>query len=186
MIKAGMTKIPLDNTSSVRVVLCRKRKRRMKRNAPYEIEYHGVVIRCDTLEDAAKMVRELGPKGDLPQFTKWQPHEFLDFVNRVQVQQRRLLATLLRANWGRATDKELRESLGIVSNQALAGILSGVTKVAQAMDIDRRTVYSQRTEYKEGLPVREYRIAEGFKSAAVDNDWPTAKDLEEPEEDDRS
>jgi hypothetical protein len=82
---------------------------------------------------------------------------------------------------GPGNDKELRDSLRIVSNQALAGILSGAIKVAQAMEIDRRKVYARRTEYKVGSPVREYRIAEGFKSAALDNDWPADKDSEESE-----
>ncbi|MFZ0914327.1 MAG: hypothetical protein WBQ76_02925 [Candidatus Korobacteraceae bacterium] len=155
----------------------------MKREAPYEVEIRGVTVRCYTLEDAAKIIREFSAQGEFPQYQKWQPHEFLDFVNRIQVLQRQLLATLLKTRYGVATDEELRKVLGIASNQALAGVLSGITKVAQLMEIDRSKIYSQRTEYKQGSPVRWYRLSEGFKSAAVDNDWPTDKDLEEPDDD---
>lgn len=48
---------------------------------------------------------------------------------------------------------------------------------ANALEIDRRKIYARRTEYKVGSPVRGYRIAEGFKSAALDNDWPARQIL---------
>jgi hypothetical protein len=150
----------------------------MKRNAPYEVEYRGVVIRCDTPEDVARLARELAKDEDVIQHERWLAHEFMDFVNRIQYQQRRLLALLLKKNMN---DHELREALGVSGNQALAGILSGITKVAQIMEIDRRRIYLQRTQYEQGLPVRDYMVAPGFKFSALDNDWPTEKDLVEPQ-----
>ena len=180
------TDLPLTNTSSVSIVLpvakISGRKRMSRTDKPYEVEYRGVIIRCATPQDAASVARELAETRGSLHATKWQPHEFLDFVNRLQWQQRRLLAFILKAQYNRATDKQLREALKLRGNQALAGVLSGITKVAQAMDIDPTRIYWQRTEYREGSPFREYRLATGFVQSARDNDWPEEKNLEEPED----
>ena len=176
----------LTNASSVPIVLSRAknqgRKKVSRTDKPFEVEYRGVIVRCSTPEEAASVARELGESRHSLFSAKWQPHEFLDFVNRLQWQQRRILAFLLKAQYWRASDSELREALKVKGNQALAGILSGITKVAQAMEIDPSRVYWQRTEYKQGVPAREYRLTEGFAKAAVDNDWPEEKNLEEPDE----
>jgi|HubBroStandDraft_4_1064222.scaffolds.fasta_scaffold33332_5 hypothetical protein len=72
----------------------------------------------------------------------------------------------------------------VASNQGLAGVLSGVTKVAEAMEIDPARIYYQRTEYEQGCPVRRYYIASAFMRAAIDADWSSPHDLEERDDDD--
>src|SRR5215469_14709686 len=91
-------KLSLTNTSSVSKVLSvRKGKRRkMAKSKPFEVRYKDVVIGCDTAEDAAKVAKELGGAADSPYSEPWRMDEFTEFVNRIQIQQRRLLAALLR------------------------------------------------------------------------------------------
>ena len=173
----------LDNASSVPIVLSRRKRGKVGRaSKPYEVEYRGVVIRCSTPQEAAAVAKELGESPESPDYATWQPHEFLDFVHRVQWQQRCLLNYMLKARYNRAKDKELQVELGLMNNQALAGVLSGITKVAQAMDIDPRRIYWQRTEYRQGQPHREYHLAQGFVKAATDNEWPGEHDLDVPQD----
>lgn len=169
----------IDNTSSVLIVSrSRKRKRKaMRAKKPYEVEYKGVVVRCETPEDAANMARLLGGEPDNPQFVPWRLDEFTDFVARIQVTQRRLLAELLKTKGQRVTDYQLRAALRLGSNQALAGVLSGVTKVAQAMEIDPKRIYIQQTKYNQGMPERLYWATTAFLKAAMDADWPSDEDL---------
>jgi len=150
---------------------------------PYDVEYKGVVIRCATPEEAAAVARLLAAEPDNPQFVPWRVDEFTDFVDRIQVAQRRLLAALLRAKGQPVKDHDLCGGLGLSSNQGLAGVLSGITKVAKAMDIEPGRIYVQRTEYNQGLPERRYYIAGAFLKAAQDADWPSPNDLKEPAED---
>ena len=150
---------------------------------PYEVEYKGVTIRCATAEEAADVARLLAAEPDNPQFVPWQIDEFTDFVERIQVTQRRLLAALLKSKGQSVKDYDLCGQLGLASNQGLAGVLSGITKVAKAMDIDPRRVYVQHTDYKQGLPERRYYITGAFLKAAQDADWPSLNDLKESDED---
>lgn len=177
--------ISLDNTSSV-IVASSGRKIKGRRKVPkftYEVEYKGVKIRCATVEEAASVARELGESADAPQYAAWEMHDFLDFVGRIQLAQRRLLAILLRQHGQPTKDHDLCKELGLGSNQGLAGVLSGITKVAQTMDIDPRRVYWQRTEYAQGKPERRYYPANAFMKAATDADWPSASDLTDEDRD---
>lgn len=175
-------KIPLDNTSSVIVALSRRAKKasRMAKSKPFEVRFKDVIIGCDTAEDAALLAKQLGNASETP----WRMDEFMDFVNRIQVQQRRLLNALMRdAQHTVIPDYQLRGELGLSSNQALAGVLSGITKVAQAMEIEPKRIYGQDVSYKQGLPERRYWATPSFRKAAQDADWPSFEDLQEAEED---
>jgi len=154
----------------------------MSAKKPYEVEYKGVVIRCATQEEAANLAVLLGGRPDAPEHAPWRMDQFTDFVERIQIAQRRLLAALLEMKGQSVSDYHLRGRLGLVSNQALAGVLSGITKVAQAMEIDPKRIYVQHTSYKQGQPERRYWVTSAFYKAATDADWPSQEDLKEPEE----
>jgi hypothetical protein len=179
------TKKALDNTSSVLIVSTRPKRpsKKMAAKKPYEVEYRGVVIRCETPEAAANLARMLGGEPDNPLVQEWHPDEFLEFVNRIQITQRRLLAALLETKGQSLKDFELRMRLTLSSNQALAGVLSGITKVAKLLDIDPKRIYIQHTTYSQGLPERRYWVSSAFQKAAADADWPSQSDLEEQDED---
>jgi len=157
----------------------------MSSKKPYEVEYKGVTIRCSTPEEAVAVARMLGGEPDHPHYVSWRVDEFTEFVDRIQIAQRRLLNVLLRARCQPVKDYDLCGHLGLGTNQALAGVLSGITKVAKAMDIEPSRIYYQRTEYKQGSPERRYYITPAFMKAADDADWPSVHDLEEPEDERR-
>jgi len=149
---------------------------------PYEVEYKGVIVRCVTPEEAAKVAQLLGGEPENPEFAPWRVDEFTDFVARIQVTQRRLLHALLKKRGQSLPDWQLCGELGLSSNQALAGVLSGVTKVAKAMNIEPKRIYVQHTKYNQGSPERRYWVTSAFQKAADDADWPLLNDLKDRDE----
>ena len=149
---------------------------------PYEVEYKGVTIRCSTPQEAVEVARMLGGEPEHPHYTPWRVDEFTEFTDRLQLAQRRLLNVLLKKRCQPVRDYDLYAEVGVVSNQALAGVLSGVTKVAKLMEIEPSRIYYQRTEYNQGSPVRKYYITPAFLKAAEDADWPAPNDLVERDE----
>jgi hypothetical protein len=141
----------------------------------YDIEWRGIKIHCKSTEDAAALLKKLGEPAR-PELEPWSAHEFLDFTGRIQFQQKKFLWFLKEC--GENTDELARTILDIEGNQALAGILSGITKVAMAMDIDHLRVYRQRTKYEKGRPVRLYDLAPVFRKATLEFDWPSASEVE--------
>jgi hypothetical protein len=163
------------NASSVTIALPRKGRRRVEHD--YEVEYRGRIIRCKTAEAMTRLVRVIAqedrPKDDIP----WNDHDFSEFTERIRIPQRRLLKILVESKSAWMTDSELRGTLTIRNNQALAGVLSGVSKVALALDIEPGRVYVTVTKYEKGKPFRLYRIAPAFRKIAQEHDWPSKEDL---------
>jgi hypothetical protein len=144
----------------------------------YEIEHRGRIIRCQTAEGASRLLQILEQEDVAKDTLPWAPRDFANFTERIQLQQRRLLARLLEygpTTW--LSSEKLRTLLGVSGNQALAGTLSGITKVAIALDIAPERVYLQTTRFKHGKPERYYRVASGFLRAAAESAWPSERDL---------
>ncbi len=165
-------RIPIDNASSVPVVL-------FEMEHEYEIEYKGRIVRCKTADAAARLLAVLEQEDMSKDTMPWTPNDFTEFTERIQRRQRKLLAKLLE--YGSTTWLSAEKLCDLISdrgNQALAGVLSGVTKVALSLDIDPKRVYLQTTRFKEGKPYRLYRVASGFLRAAAEHEWPSKIDLE--------
>lgn len=164
---------PLDNNASSVIIAYSDMEHE------YEIEYRGRIVRCKTADAAARLLAVLEQQDVAKDSLPWSPHDFTEFVERIQLRQRKLLAKLLEhgsTTWLAA--EKLCELLSIRGNQALAGVLSGITKVAMSLDIAPERVYLQTTRFKEGQRSRFYRVASGFLHAANDNEWPSQSDLE--------
>jgi hypothetical protein len=146
----------------------------------FEIEYRGRIIRCRT---EGALVRALGvlDADEKHCGRAWTAEEFTEFTDRIRTAQRRLLGKLLEFGPASLTDEKLRVDLGIVNNQALAGVLSGISKTALALNLEPTRVYLSRTQYRKGKPVRSYRIASEFLRAATKMGWPRDEDLEQDE-----
>lgn len=147
----------------------------------YEIEYRGKIIRCRSAADADRLLTRLEDTGKLSRDdTPWSKEEFSSFTARIRYQQRVVLSKLL--NYGTTAwlvDSKLRSDLGIADNKVLAGVLSGISKVALMFDIDPRRVYTQKTVYQRAKPHRLYQVTSGFLQAATKHKWPSPEDLEE-------
>jgi hypothetical protein len=143
----------------------------------YEIEYKGRTIKCRTAEAMTRLLRLIETEDTAKEYIPWSLHDFLEFTGRIQISQRKLLARLIELGSAWLTDERLRNDLYLGGNQALAGVLSGVSKVAMALDIEPQRVYMSRTRYAGGKPQRMYRIAPAFLRIAVENSWPGENDL---------
>jgi hypothetical protein len=142
----------------------------------YEIEYRGRVIRCRTERALARALHVLDAEPETND-KRWTVEEFSIFTDRIRVTQRKLLQALLEYGTAWLSDDRLRVVLGVANNQALAGVLSGISKTALALDIEPARVYVSRTQYKSGKPGRWYRIASGFLRTAAKRTWPKESDL---------
>jgi hypothetical protein len=167
-------KIVLDNTSSVSVALSNQGA---VMEHEYEIEYKGRIIRCKTAEAATRLLHVIEQEDVAKDALPWTPHDFTEFTTRIQWRQRRLLAKLLEHGSTTWLSSEKTRSFAHVSgNQALAGVLSGITKVAMSLDIAPERVYLRTTRFKQGKPEHYYRVASGFLRAAAEHDWPSGDD----------
>ena len=148
---------------------------------PYEIEYRGKKIKCRTLDHVKDVLQELEGGKVVREETAWTFEEFQQFTGRIHLPQRRLLATLLEyGTIAEIEDVKLRELLDVPDNQALAGVLSGISKVALMFGIEPRRVYAQTTAFRHGKPHRYYQITSAFLQAAAKHNWPSKADLREP------
>src|SRR5271156_4718982 len=101
------------------------------------VEHNGVTYTVDTLEEAAKLGQLLASKAE-PKF-EWTQELFREFTGRLGTKQQDILAILLER--GVIPDDDLRALIGVESNQALAGTLSGISQQATALGIPHRMVF---------------------------------------------
>ncbi len=145
---------------------------------PFEIEYKGKTIRCRSVDDMEQALDRLEGGKLVREETPWTTGEFQRFTGRIHVPQRRLLAKLLEYGTSAWIENvNLREVLGLTDNQALAGTLSGISKVAQMFDIEPRRVYRQMTTYRHAKGIQHYQITSSFLQAAKKHNWPSKADL---------
>ena len=69
----------------------------------------------------------------------WTAELFLAFIDRIGKTQQDVLALLVSCL---TTDEELRACIKVPGNQALAGVLSGISKQAAALGIHARDIFS--------------------------------------------
>jgi len=147
-----------------------------------KIPYRGAFIECTTEAEAKAVLDHLNEMSRTriaaayPSFlalagatSRWTPQSFFKFVDSVGDAQRRVLSLLLRKT--RVTDEELRKALGVESNQALAGILSGISKQAGALNISARSVFIVEDERRGGELLKTYAVAPDFLRVADEMNW---------------
>jgi hypothetical protein len=99
----------------------------------------------------------------------WNNRLFWKFVDSLGERQKEVLQVLRSTS--KISDADLRKALGVQSNQQLAGILSGISKQAAALDIPARSVYKIENEFKSGETQKFYKIAGEFRWIATRNNW---------------
>jgi hypothetical protein len=164
---------------------------------PIRWKYRGETFTADTPEEAAQMrallkqqdmeaERKLAWKrfslqhGDplerihamveLDAETPWTPDTFVRFVDRLGAPQQAALAELVRRH--HVTDEELRKVVKVADNQALAGVLSGISKQAAALDIPARAIFSFENFRNAGKRRSTYAVSDKFVRIAADMNWP--------------
>lgn len=107
--------------------------------------------------------------------TPWTPAILATFVERLGKPQKKALEVMLGQS--RTTDEELRSALGVASNQALAGVLSGISKQAAALNISARDVFTVHNFRNGGQRRNAYEAAEKFSEMAAQQNWPSVSNL---------
>jgi hypothetical protein len=160
-------------------------------------KHGGVPYTADTPEEAAKFVALLrqqdaeeatkraynratiafgGPGAMTQQIVEhfgaapWTPDVFLRFIERLGASQQKALSMLVTRR--RVADDELRDALGTRGNQALAGVLSGISKQAAALDIPARDVFSFENIRSAGKRRSIYSVADKVLRIATEMNWP--------------
>lgn len=114
------------------------------------------------IDDANDMIRE-------GTFT-WTSDLFVRLIDRLGDTQIAVLGLLKEAR--HATDDELRACVHVSNNQALAGVLSGISKQAAALGISARDIFSFENLRNGGKRRNIYKIANKFYEIANRMNWP--------------
>ena len=140
-------------------------------DTPDELKHLMDEIRQDEADQpsvlAAVVARAMG---HIPDRNPWTPGVFSTFVSAIGPSQTTVLAWLVRHT--RATDAQLRQVVGVETNQQLAGVLSGVSKQAAACYLPAREVFTIENESKSGETTKTYVIARHFLEMAAAQNWP--------------
>jgi len=129
-------------------------------------------VRLDSWPKEAvdEILRERDAFYEITEISAWTRESFWKFIDGIGDSQKRLL-TLLVHNY-RQSDDVLRKALKIDSNQALAGVLSGISKQAGILNISARAVYTIEDERRAGKLHKTYAAADDFLRICREMNWP--------------
>lgn len=121
--------------------------------------------------ELAKVLRALSHVEVRP--SPWTPELFDQFLSTLGGTQIVVLETL--TSGGTMTDDALRAVAGVPSNQALSGVLSGISKQATRLHLSPRDVFWIENIRKERRRRSVYHIAGDFRMTADQRSWPPRK-----------
>jgi hypothetical protein len=144
-----------------------------------EFRHNGRSWRADTPEEAIALRRQLeaedrllarGETREITTFAPWSVDEAADLLETSGPLQKRFLQLLYESQQF-VKGEEILKALKIRSNEALAGVLSGLSK--QLKKINRRTsdLYSVDVEWGKKGKVRQFRMSDGCRWAIQQLGW---------------
>ena len=151
------------------------------------IPYKGHTIECSTAAEAIEILKHIDSEEHPTHVSMtvgsafaamqevfgttsaWTRTSFWKFMESLGEAQTRILSLLVKKQ--KMTDEELRKALKLDNNQALAGVLSGISKQAGALNIPARAVYTVEDERKGGELTKTYAIALDFLRMATEMNW---------------
>jgi hypothetical protein len=146
-----------------------------------EFKHNGRIWRTDTVEEAVLLRRRLesddqalleeGEEPDVIHEDVWNPDTAVELLRTSGHLQKQFLK-LLKEKRGFVDSEEIVKFLKIDSGEALAGVLSGLSKGLKK--IDRRTsdLYSVAVEWGKDGKVRRFCLEPGFRWAVEKLGWP--------------
>lgn len=102
----------------------------------------------------------------------WTGDFFEAFVSRLGEAQKLALGLLVTRR--SISDIELRDALKVPGNQALAGVLSGISKQATALNIPPRAIFNFENFRVGGKRRSDYLVVDEFRNIAAEMNWPPA------------
>lgn len=158
-----------------------------------KITYNGKVIECSNAAETIELLKyidaeekkriehrvpgamesihqELATLGGKVEVSPWTRELFWKFIESLGDAQHKALGLLVQKH--KVADEDLRKALKLDGNQALAGVLSGVSKQAGILNISARSVYTVENERRAGTLSKTYVAANEFMRIANEMNWP--------------
>jgi hypothetical protein len=148
-----------------------------------EFKYKGTVWRVDTPEEAVRLRNELqkSDRAHIDAYDEmdesaafWTPDRFTDVINGIGELQHRFLIAIYRHKPGAITSGQLVSILGLRSEVALAGVISGLSKQLKQIDIEPTRVFLIRVSWTGKKKTRTFILEDFFAGAGIDLNWPDA------------
>jgi hypothetical protein len=140
-----------------------------------EFEHGGKKYRADTAKEAVDLQRLL-EKRDLDhgahRIRHWPTDVALGFVESLGEQQWKFLAALSQG--ASVPSEDMVKALGLDSEIALAGVLSGLSKQAKKMNVNPHNIYYVDVEWTGKTKQRYFRMMSDFLDAINELNWPDA------------
>jgi hypothetical protein len=144
----------------------------------YRVPFANTFIECDTalealsLADAAGMSGEFIQGNTLPHYGPWTAILLDTFLGKLGPDQKAILSILVTKT--RVDAEDLRIAVNVKNNQALAGIISGISKQAAAMNIGARDVFGIENRRRSGVLSKTFFAADSLLRVARATGWPSA------------
>jgi len=150
-----------------------------------EFEHGGKKWRADTVEEAVTLRNKLREE-DLahgideeydreirrePQFQAvWDVDTFVELMENIGPLQKLFLRELFAK--GQVPSSALRKALGLDSEIALAGVISGLSKQLKGMNLSSANLYTVDVRWKGKSKTRLFSLTQGFSIAGMEAGWP--------------
>ena len=150
-----------------------------------EFKHRAKTYRADTPEEAARLVkllREMDRSEGIsddddysedgnPVYKKvWDMDTFMELMGGLGDLQKDFLGSLLAKY--QVPSSVIRKELGINSEVALAGVLSGLSKQLKTMNLGSSDLYSVSVKWTGKQKKRLFTLNQDFQMAALDAGWP--------------
>jgi len=148
-----------------------------------EFKHNGRVWKTDTVDEAIVLRRKLEIEDralweageDVPVWEEerkqvWSPDVVTDLLGNVGPQQKKFMRALADGN--HLPSEEMLKSLGLKSEESLAGVLSGLSKRLKKLGIPVSELYAVRVEWTGKTKKRFFWLTREFRSAAEELGWP--------------
>jgi len=148
-----------------------------------EFKHNGRIWKADTVDEAIALRRKLENEDramweageEIPVWQEekkqvWSPDTVTDLLRHVGPQQEKLLRTLADGN--HIASEEILKTLGLKSEESLAGVLSGLSKQLKKLTIPVSELYAVRVQWTGKTKKRSFWLTREFRDAAEELGWP--------------
>ena len=144
-----------------------------------EFEHKGVKYRTDSVQEAISLQAGLaqhdalfGSYGSENTPRVWSADLAMDLLNSIGELQKKFLATL--SDRAKLSSRTLVEKIGLESEIALAGVISGLSKQLRKMSINPTSLYNVEIVWKGKGKTRFFQLSSDFHDALIELGWPEA------------
>jgi len=144
-------------------------------------EFNGETWEADTPEEAIALRAKLeystrfprDPHKEIDEESRfWTPDRFMSVIDNIGKLQHRLLM-LVCGDYG-ISAAGLAKKLGLDSEMALAGVISGLSKQLKQLDIEPKRVFIIDVKWNGKTKTRTFMLNDFFTGAGMEHNWPEA------------